>query len=411
MANTILTPTMIANEALDVLENNLVFTKGVNRQYEDRYAVVGGKIGSTFDVRLPAKYTVTSGAALSTQDHTETKTTITVDQQQHVDVTFTTADMTLSLGAFSDRVLKPAMAALANKIDRDGLALYQNVYNYYGTPGTTPNAALSILGPGGVLDDEAVPRDGNRALVINPSANVSLVNAMTGFFNNPRTISDQFNDGSMQDMTTTLGFKIGMDQNIVSHTVGPLGGTPLVNGASQGITSGYAATTSLVTDGWTASAANRLKAGDIFTIAGVNAVNPQSRQSTGVLRRFVVTADASSDGSGNLTAIISPAIISGGAFQTVSAAPADNAAITVVGTASTAYPQNLAYHRDAFTLATVDLEDVAQYGAWGARRVYKGISLRVARQYAIGTDTVPCRIDVLYGWKTIRPELACRLWG
>lgn len=401
MANSILTPTAVTREALRILENNLQFTKQVNREYDDRFGQSGAKIGTTLTIRKPNRFTVTSGAALSLQDIAEPSVVLTIDQQQHVDTNFTSQELTLSLDDFSKRILKAKLAALANKIDYDGMAQYKNVYNTVGTPGTTPATAAAVLGVGRRMNDESAPLDQDRALVIDAAANAGLVDGLKGLFQSSDKIANQYDSGNMG---IALGFKFTMDQNVNRHTVGPLGGTPLVNGASQ---SGA----SLITDGWTSSAAARLKQGDVFTIADVYAVNPQTRVSTGVLRQFVVTADVSSDGSGNLTAAISPSITTSGAYQTVDSVPADNAAITVVGTASTAYPQNMGFHRDAFTLGCVDLEDVAKYGAWGGREMYKGISLRVARQFRIGTDDVPCRVDVLYGWKTIYPELACRLVG
>lgn len=408
MANAIITPTIYTREAQRILENNLVFTKHVDRRYEDRFAVSGAKIGTTLNIRRPARYTTSSGAALGIQDFTESSVALLVNSQQHVDTNFTSQELTLSLDEFSRRVLKPKMAALANKIDYDGLTLYQSVHNTVGTPGTTPASAATILAAGRKLNEEAAPMDDDRALIIDSAANASMVDTLKGLFQSSDKIADQYESGNMG---MALGFKWSIDQNVNTHTVGPLGGTPLIAGAGQGTSSGYAATTSLVTDGWTAAAANRLKAGDVITIANVFAVNPQSRTSTGQLRQFVVTADVSSDGSGNLTAVISPAVITGGQFQNVNSVPADNAAITVLGAANTVTPQSMAFHREAFTLATVDLEDVSQYGAWGSRSVYKNISLRVARQYRIGTDDVPCRVDVLYGWKAIYPELACRIAG
>ena len=412
MSNTILTPTMYTMESLRLLVNNLVFSKKVSREYDPKFGVAGAKIGYTLNIRRPARYTVSTGAALSTQDYTESSIPLTLTTQAHVDTTFTTADMTVSLDDFSDRVLKPVMPAIANKIDFDGLVNAQNtVGSHVGTPGTLPATAAALLAAGQKLDEMAAPRDGQRSLVLDPASNAALIAGLSGLFQSASRLADQYEEGAFVDARNTLGLMIAMDQNISSHTVGPLGGTPLVNGASQGITSGWANTTSLVTDGWTAAAASRLKAGDIITIANVNAVNPQSRVSTGASQQFVVTADVSSDGAGNATVVISPAIISGGAFQNVTAAPADNAAITVVGTASTAYRRNLAYHKDAFKLGTADLQEVSQFGAWGARKNFNGISMRVARQYAIATDTVPCRTDVLYGWATVYQELACQVTG
>lgn len=402
MANTILTPTAVTRESLRILENNLVLSKQVDRTYDDKFAQTGAKIGTTLTLRKPNRFTVSTGAALSIQDITEPSVVLTIDTQDHVDTNFTSNELTLSLDDFGTRILKPKISALANNIDYNGFLQYRDVFNVVGTPGTTPATAASVLAVGQRLAEEAAPIDADSSLVINPAANAGLVDGLKGLFQSADKIQDQYESGNMG---IALGFKFSMSQNVRRHTVGPLGGTPLVNGTQ---TSGA---TTLVTKGWTAAAASRLKRGDVFTVASVNAVNPQTRVSTGVLRQFVVTADFSSDGSGNGSVSIYPAITSSGAYQTIDALPVDGAAITVVGTASTAYPMNLGFKREAFTLATVDLEDVQKYGAWGSRQQYKGISLRVSRQYRIGTDDVPARIDVLYGWKAIYPEMACRLVG
>jgi hypothetical protein len=209
------------------------------------------------------------------------------------------------------------------------------------------------------------------------------------------------------------GINTMMCQVTPTHTVGPLGGTPLVNGASQNFTYDTAKNTwsqSLVTDGWTAAAASRLKAGDVFTIASVYMVNPKTKTTTSILQQFVVTADASSDGSGNLTATISPPIITSGPYQTVSAAPADNAAITMLGSASTVYRQNMFYHKNTMALAMVPLEmPAAAYG--GARKSYKDMSVRVVPIYDGTNDISKWRLDVLYGRKIIDPRLAVRVAG
>lgn len=403
MPNTNLTSSIITNESLAVLENNLTFAKNISREYDDKFAVAGAKIGSTLNIRKPARYVGRTGAAIGVEDHTETQVALTLDTQFGVDVSFTSQELTLSIDEFSDRIVKPAMAAIANKIDRDGLTQYQSVYNAVGTPGTTPSALLTYLQAGAKLDFEAAPRDDQRALVIDPLAQVNAIDALKGLFQSGEQIADQYKSGNMG---LAAGFKWSMDQNVVTHTVGPLGGTPLVNGTmAQGATT-------LVTDGWTAAAASRLKKGDVFTIANVFAVNPQNRQSTGQLRQFVVTADVSSDGAGNASIPISPALSSTGAFATISAMPADNAALTIMGAANTLSPANLAYHKDAFVLGCADLlvpkgVDMASRSA--SKKV--GLSVRMVRQYAINTDAFPCRFDVLYGYRTVYPELACRIMG
>lgn len=410
MANMLLTPKMITKEALRILENNLVFAKGVNRQYDDKFAVKGAKIGNNIDVRKPPRYIGTETVALTTEDTVDTVLPVTLNKRFQVAVTFTSQELTLDINDFSDKILKSAVATIANKIDRDGLTYaYQRTYNAVGTPGTTPSALRTYLLAGAKLDENGCPRDGKRSVVINPDAQVEIVDALKGLFQSSTQVKNQYERGVMG---TASGFDWAMDQNIVTHTVGPLGGTPLVNGAQAGLTTGWAATGSLITDGWTAAAASRLKKGDVFTIAGVYMVNPQSRQSTGKLQQFTVTADVSSDGSGNLTLTMAPQIISAGQFQNVTNAAADNAAITVLGAASTLSPQNLAYHENAFTVATADLElpSGVDFAARAADKA-AGFSVRMVRAYDINTDAFPCRLDVLYGWAELYPEWACRVVG
>ena len=401
MANTLLTISMITREALRVLENNLTFTKGVNRQYDDRFGVEGAKIGTVLNVRKPPRYIGRTGTAISIEDATETQVAVTLDTQFGVDITFTSEDLALKIDDFSKRFISPAVATVANKIDHAGLGLYKSVYNSVGTPVTVPNALLTYLQAGVKLDNNSAPMDGQRSICITPIMQATIVDALKGLFQQSTAIASQYRRGQMG---TAIGLDWFMDQNCNTHTVGPLGGTPLTNGVP---TSGA---TTLVTDGWTAAAAARVKEGDVFTIAGVNGVNPQSRQSTGLLQQFVVTADGSSDGSGNLTLAISPAITSSGAFQTVDALPADNAALTFVGAGSAQSPQGLLHHKDAFTLAMADLP--LPQGTDMAARVSDpqlGMSIRMIRDYDITTDKFPCRLDVLFGWAALRPELACRI--
>jgi hypothetical protein len=403
MANSLLTIDMITNEALMVLENSLTFTKQVNREYDDQFAKSGAKIGDTVNIRKPVRYVGRNGQGLSVENSVESSVPLTLSNQWGCDISFSTKDMTLSVDQFADRFLKPAIASVANAIDYAGMQLYRDVYNTVGTPGTTPSALSTYLDAGVKMDNEAAPRDGQRAVVLNPQGQATIVGNLTTIFNPNKTISDQYLEGTMG---SAVGFKWSMDQNVATHTVGALGGTPLVNGTT------VSGATTLVTDGWTAAAATRLRRGDVFTIAGVFAVNPQNRQSTGQLRQFVATADAASDASGNLTVSISPAIISSGQYQTVTALPADNAAITVLGAANTVTPQNMAFHRDAFTFATADLllpggVDMAAR----KRNSNLNVSMRMVRAYDINTDRLPARIDVLGGWATLRPELACRIAG
>lgn len=403
MANTLLTISMITREALMVLENNLTFTKGVNRQYDSKFGVEGAKIGTVLNVRKPPRYVGRTGTAIGIEDATETQVAVTLDTQFGVDITFTSEDLALKIDDFSKRFITPAVATIANKIDNDGMGLYTSIYNEVGTPGTTPNALLTYLTAGVKLDDEAAPMDGGRTICITPLMQATIVDALKGLFQQSSAIASQYQRGQMG---TAVGFEWYMDQNCNTHTSGAYttSATPLMNGSTS------TGATSIVTDGWNANAST-VKLGDVFTIAGVNHVNPQSRQSTGELQQFVVTANTTSS-SGAMTIPISPAIKTTTAFQTVDALPADGAALVFNGAESTQSPTGIAHHKDAFTLAMADLP--LPKGTDMAARVSDdqlGMSIRLIRDYDITTDKFPCRLDVLYGWAVLRPELACRISG
>jgi hypothetical protein len=404
MSNSILTIDMITRKALEILENNLVLTRNVNRQYDDSFAVEGAKIGSTLRIRLPDRALVTDGAALQVQDDNEQYTTLTVASQKHIGVNFTSAELTMQLDDFADRVLKPRISQLASSIDADVANSYKSIYSAVGTPGTTPGTSLVMLQAQQKLNEYAVPMQ-DRYLTCNPAANAQLVEGMKGFFNPTNTISKQFASGMMG--TGVLGYdEVNMSQSILNHTTGSRSTTDtiLVNGAisTQGATT-------IAIDGGTSSAT--IKQGDIFTIAGVYSVNPQTRQSTGSLQQFVATADATaSSGAWSSVSISPPIYTSTNALATVDSFPADNAAVTFLGAASTSYAQNLVYQKNAITFATADLL-LPQGVDMASRQVHNGISMRIVRQYDINNDRMPCRIDVLYGYSVIRAPMAVRMWG
>jgi hypothetical protein len=391
---------MITRKCLEILENNLVLTRNVNRQYDDSFAVEGAKIGSTLRIRLPDRALVTDGAALQVQDDNEQFTTLTVSTQKHIGVNFTSAELTMQLDDFAERVLKPRISQLASSIDADVANAYKNIYASVGTPGTTPSTSLVLLQAQQKLNEAAAVMS-PRYATVNPAANAGLVEGMKGLFNPTDTIAKQFKNGMMG--TGVLGFdEINMSQSIKQHTTGSWG-------------TGITVTSTVSTQGQSTlgisftGSSKTWNVGDVFTIAGVYAVNPQTRESTGSLQQFVVTAAAS--GSSTATLNISPALYtSDNALATVDSFPQASAAITMVGSASTQYPQNLIYHKNAISFATADL--LLPTGVdMASRAVHNGISLRVVRQYDINNDRLPCRIDVLYGFSTIRPQMACRLWG
>jgi hypothetical protein len=404
MGNSLLTIDMITRKTLEILENNLVLTRNVNRAYDDSFAVEGAKIGSTLRIRLPDRALVTDGAALQVQDDNEQYTTLTVSSQKHIGVNFTSAELTMQLDDFADRVLKPRVSQLASSIDNDVANAYKNIYSSVGTPGTVPSTSLVLLQAQQKLNEYAAPMN-NRYATVNPAANAGLVEGMKGFFNPVDTISRQFKNGLMG--TGVLGYdEISMSQSIVNHTTGSrsTSDTILVNGTVS--TQGQS---TLSFDGGTGSAT--VNVGDVFTVAGVYAVNPQTRQSTGSLQQFVVTAAATATGGAWTNVSVSPPMYtSSNALATIDSFPQDGAALTFIGSASTSYPQNLVYQKDAITFATADLL-MPQGVDMASRQVHNGISLRIVRQYDINNDRMPCRIDVLYGYNVIRAPMAARIWG
>lgn len=405
--NQFITTSMILQESLMVLKNNCQFARYVNRQYDSQFAKSGAKVGATVNARKPPKYQGRYGNGLQPEDIVETPVPVTCDKLFGVDLEFTDVDLTLTMDNFRQRYIEPAVSRIANEIDATGLQLYNQIYNSVGTPGTVPADAITYLNSGVKLDNTGTPRRGKttRTSVIGSQMQATLVDALKGLFQSSDKIREQYEEG---EMGQSLGLNFSMDQNVFTHTVGPLGGTPLVNGANQ-------TGSNLVTDGWTAAAANRLKKGDVFTIANVYGIKPQTGSatggvSTGQLQQFVCTDDVDSDAGGATTIPISPSIILAGAFATVNSLPADNAALTVVGAANTVTPQGLSFHRDAFTLVMVDLE--MPKGVDMAGRIVDedtGFAMRMVRAYDIRTNTRPVRLEALWGWSVLYPEMACRI--
>jgi hypothetical protein len=402
MANSLLTIDMITRKSLEILENNLVLSRNVNKEYDDSFAAEGAKIGSTLRIRLPDRALVTDGAALQVQDDNEQFTTLTVSSQKHIGINFTTAELTMQLDDFAERVLKPRISQLASSVDADVANSYKSIFNTVGTPGTSPATALVLLQGQQKLNESATPMS-PRYATVNPAANAALVNGLSGFFNPTGTISRQFKTGMMGE--GVFGFdEMNMSQSIVNHTTGSRAGTILVNETVS--TQGQA---TITLDGFSSN--TTVTVGDVFTMAGVYAVNPQTRLSTGSLQQFVVTAAQTAATADMVDMAISPPMYTAAnALATIDAFPANNAAVTFVGTASTVYPQNLVYHKNAITLATADLL-LPQGVDMASRQVHNGISMRIVRQYDINNDRMPCRVDVLYGFNTIRPPMACRIWG
>jgi hypothetical protein len=389
MSNTILTPDMITKEALRILHQKANFIGSMNRAYDDSFAQSGAKIGDSLRIRLPNRYVVRTGATLSAQDTTEQATTLQVSTQKGVDLNFTSNELTLSLDDFSKRILEPAMAQLAASVESDAFNMALDVPNAVGVAGSA-TTFKNVLEARKKLSDNLAPT-AERRLILNTQDNVDLVDSLKGLFQDSSTISQQYKEGMVGK---TAGFDAIYENTLIPNFTNGAGAGYLVNGAAQ---SG----SSLIVDTGTGT----MPKGTIFTIANVYSVHPESRLSTGILQQFVVTANYTG-GAGTVS--IYPAIVASGALQTVNAVPADNAAITVYNTASDVTTTSLAFHKDAFTFATADL--VMPKGVdFAAREVYDGISIRVVRQYDVNNDAFPCRLDILYGYKAIRPQLACRI--
>ena len=418
MSNNLLTISKITNEALMVLENELTFTSEVDRNYDDQFAVTGAKIGNTVNVRRPGRFIGTTGPALNVEDFNETSVPVTLSTQFHVDTQFTTQDLALSLDMFSDRVLKPAIAAIANKIDRDGMAMaVAQTANIVGTAGTVPTDLLTYLTAGAYLDSEGAPRDGRRSCIVEPFTSASIVNSLKGLFVPQEAIASQYRKGLMGRDSGGMNWKL--DQNVVAQTFGD-NSTDTVT-ASVNTTTG----TGFLTTGWASTstismtAANtgiiNLNAGDVFTIDGVYAVNPQNRQAYGSnkLRNFVVKTTVAISSGSSANVVVSPAVITAGQFQNVTIpTTSSTAAVTQFNKTGVVSAQNIIMHKNAFTLAVADLElPEGVHFAGRASDKEIGLSMRVVRQYTINNDSIPTRLDVLYGWAPLYPELSCRVAG
>lgn len=396
MPNALLTPTMVTRKALMILHQKLNFIGSINRQYDDSFAKSGAKIGDSLKIRLPNEYTVRSGANLSTQDTNERSVTLAVSNQKGVDVTFSSAEMTLSIDDFAERILEPAMAVLAANIEADALSMALDVYqavNNVGNAITLKNALQARK----ALTDALAPSS-NRTLLLNTQDNLDLVDGLKGLFQDSTEIARQYREGAVG---RTAGFGDIYENTLLpSQTTGTAlsATTYTVNGA---VTANGSSAVTVASAGSTT-----FKKGDVFTVAGCNRVHPETKADTGALQQFVVTADYAG-GAGSLQ--FAPAIYTSGGSQNVTAGGLPNgAALTKIGGASAVYKPSLAYHRDAFTFATADLV-MPQGVDFAAREVYDGLSMRIVRQYAISTDTMPCRIDILYGYKTLRAQLAARI--
>jgi hypothetical protein len=392
MANTLLTPTAVTRKALMILHQKLNFVGSIVRDYDDSFAKSGAKIGDSLKIRLPNEYTVRTGATLSAQDTTETSTTLTVSTQKGVDLNFTSTDLTLSLDDFSERILEPAMSVLAANIEYDAMSMYKDVYQsiWNGGAAATYNKVLD----GRVLLNRSLTPSNARTANLNSLDMADLVKDTKTLFQDDTSIAKQYREGFMG---RAAGFDFVENTMWPAHTRGAADGAYVVN-TSTGITSGTATIT-------VATGTGAMSKGDVFTIAGVFSVHPETKVSTGVLQQFAVAADYAG-GAGSVS--VTPTPVTSGARQNITIVSAGaGKAVTFAGTASTAVGTSMLYQKGAFAFATADLV-MPQGVDFSAREVLDGVSMRIVRQYDINNDKFPCRLDVLYGYKTLRAQLAAR---
>lgn len=410
MSNSILNDDVILKETLMSLKSNLAFAKNVTTEYSSEFAEKGAKKGATVNIRKPVRYEVTEGATLNIQDSQDQSVALTADKHYHVGMAFSEKDRTLSIDKFRERYIEPATIALANKIDSQMfIDMYKQVFSSVGVPSasalpstlkgfTLARAKMALLG---------APK-GQTCAIVDPLVEASLVEGLKGLFQSSSEISKQYELGVMGH---AAGSKFMMSQNVPKHTVGDHEGTPAVDTT---VTANGTATIHL--DGTLGTVTGWAKAGDVITIANVYAVNPQTKQSTGELAQFVVTADTNSSANEIAALPISPAIYLSGPLQNVNRAPTDGDVVQIFGHATSyaniVMPQNLVFHKSAFALASVDFE-LPTEGVKASRAVDPdaGLSLTMTQQFDIVNYRTVTRLDFLGGWKCIYPELACRVVG
>lgn len=409
--NSIVTPQWVTRESLRILHQKSNFIGRVNRQYDDRFVVAGAKVGTVLDVRLPNKYVIRTGAPISAQNTVERFVQLPVATQKGVDTNFSSIELTMQVDDFSERILRPAVARLAANIEGDALNMLKSTYNLAGTS-TTTVGFNTIAAVNRILDDQLAPRDGLRTLTLGTQGVRDFMTDTKGLFHAGRALDEQFLEGELDDV---LGYNVYSNSLVVPYTFGTyVGSTPtmLTTGSPQGNTgvgNQYIATSTISTVGW-ASGATTLNAGDVLTIAGVYAVHDETKVNLGYLKQFVVATTVSDSSGAIASLVISPAIISGGAYQNVSALPATSAAITIAAPSASIVAQNIAFHRDAYIFSTADLilPGSINKEEFAEREEFEGISLRVVRRFDINNDFMPCRIDVLYGYTTGLVETSCR---
>lgn len=390
-SNTILTPTAVTREALRILHQKLNFIGNIDRQHDSSFANEGAKIGDELKIRLPNEYTVRTGKTIDVQDTSEISTTLTLATQKGVDVEFSSKDLTLDIDDFGTRILDPMMTVLAANIESDALSMYKDVFNQANNVGSTATMAKLLEGRKKLVDNLAGST--NLKCNMDTQMNVDLVDAFKGLFQSSSSISKQYLEGIVGK---TAGFSFFENTLMPRHVSGTddATGDYLMNSATA------QTGTSLTID----TGAGTLVKGDVFTVTGVNRVHPETKVDTGALQQFTVTTTTSTSAT---TVTMTPELIATGARQNVTNGAANNQPLNTVGGNATTYDISLGYARDAFTFVTADLR-MPRGVDFAAREVMDGLSMRIVSDYDITNDEFPTRIDILYGFKAQRPQLAVR---
>lgn len=399
---------LVTNEFLLQLTNSLEFVKGCNNDYVSRFTE-NMKVGESIKVRKPPIYKPRTGEDFTASDMADQYCTMTVQTTEGVDLEVTNREQMFNFTSLQEQVIKPAAHALAASIELKAMQIATlAVANSVGVPGTVPSSLETYNDARAIIFDASGPVEKER-LIISSAMGVKTNTAGQSLFNPTQTISDSFNKGFIGRHAMADVYE---SQVLKTLTTGPYGGTPAIDGASQ-----TGATIS--TKAWTSAAAARLKAGDVLTFAGVYAVNRWTKQSTGRLAQFVVTADFSSaaDGTGDVS--ISPSIVATGDYQNVTASPADGALISIYGKAaanqaaiaSASTPQGLRYHRNAFLFASFDqpLGDGGVISNMSTPDPESSVRVRFMKAWDIDANKQKYRFDVVWAFGVAYPELACRI--
>lgn len=391
MAQTILTPDMILREAGRIFHQKAIFIGSVDRQYDNSFARQGAKIGNSLRLRDANRYTVTDGATMVVQDTVETSQTVTINKHKHVAVNFGMQELALSLDDFGKRILEPAMAVLAANVESDALVnMTKDIYNVIDGDGNALDFS-HVADAQAKLGDTLTPPD-SRTLLLSNAHVAKFLNANKGLFNPQGGVSKQYRSGILGEI---CGFDVGSSSLVSNHTTG-------VAGKSTGyLTNNPVVGALLAVD----TGSDTFLAGDIITVADMFRVHPETKVSTGILQQFVVTADF--NGSGNMP--ISPSTVTSGAKQNVTGFGDGKALVKIGAGASELLNGSLAFHKEAFVFVSADLPDPTQFGAWGARRTVDGMRFNIAKQFDILNYKVPARLDIIYGYMTRYPEIACRI--